>query len=168
MERKRVSDKIVVASGIWVLVLALALKAFYSYMGYFGGLNTSYCIKGRYFFVDKHFKKLSDGDYFVIRFKGSRLYPKGTLFVKIVGCTPGQRLYTTTTKNGTAYYCNNRFLGYACSKKEFKSCPAHANYNMIIPKGYYYAMGTAWDAYDSRYWGLASIKEVVGKAKKVF
>ena len=166
--RVRASDKVIIAGGIWVLVLTLAIKAFSSYFGYFGGLNTEDCIKGRYFFIEKNYKTLKDGDYFVFRFKGSKLYRKGTLFVKIVGCSAGEHLYTKKTSKGLAYYCNDRLLGYACDRKKYKNCPAHLEYNEIIPKGYYYAMGTAYNAYDSRYYGLVNEKAIVGKAIKLF
>ncbi|MEM3830369.1 MAG: S26 family signal peptidase [Candidatus Micrarchaeaceae archaeon] len=149
--------------------MAFSIIAFVYYhtIGYFG-INTSTCIKGQYFYIDRLDKKIRDGDYVAIRFKGSYLYPKNTVFIKIVGCTQGERLVSRQTSKGYGYFCGNRLLGYACNPLYNPSCPKHVTYNEIIPKGYFYALGTSWNAYDSRYWGLASTQSIIGKGFEIW
>lgn len=125
------------------------------------------CIRGRYFFVSRMDKDIKDGDYFAFHFRGSELYPKGMLFIKLAACSPGERLETVETRRGTAYYCGNRLLGYACDRHRYRKCPEHIVFNGIIPKRCYFALGTAYRAYDSRYYGLVC-SGIVGKAYKIF
>jgi len=153
--------------GIAILVIPILANICSRTVGYFG-INTEDCIQGRYFYINRLDKNIKDGDYVAFSFKGSYLYPKGFAFIKIVGCTPGQHLVSKQTSKGYAYFCNNRLLGYACNPLLNPHCPKHVEYNEVIPKGYFYAMGTAWDAYDSRYWGLASDKSIIGKGYKIW
>ncbi len=159
-------NKKLIVSGVVIVAVSVILRLISYGVGYFG-VNTMDCIKGTYFFVTKN-KNLHDGDYFAFYFKGSKLYPKGFEFIKIVGCSSGEYLTTKVTKKGTAYYCNGRLLGYACKKTlEFPNCPNHVIYNGVIPVGCYFALGTAYNSYDSRYYGLVC-SGIEGKAYKIF
>lgn len=152
--------------GSAILLLAFAAKLFSAYIGYFG-VNTMDCIKGRYFFVYRLDKNLKDKDYFAFHFKGSDLYPKGMEFIKIVACSQGEKLVTKHTPKGTAYFCESRLLGYACDRRKYLHCPQHKVFNSKIPQGCYFAIGTAYKAYDSRYYGLVC-KGIIGRAFKLF
>lgn len=164
---KRLEDKkhTAAAAGLAVICFAFVMKFLSMNVGYFG-VNTMSCIRGRYFFVSRLAKKLKDGDYFAFYFRGSRLYQEGTEFIKLVACSQGERLSTKKTRDGTAYYCNGRLLGYACSRRKYRDCPQHIVYNGIIPKGCYFAMGTAYNAYDSRYYGLVC-RGIIGRAYRI-
>lgn len=166
MEKKK--RLLIIVLAIAIIFFTLVLKAASSYFGIFLGINTESCLKQKYFLVVKHYKKLKEGDFFVFRFKGSKLYPKGTLFVKIVGCSAGKHLYTKKENGKVAYYCNKKFLGYACDRNKYPRCPEHLLYNLIVPPGKYYAMATSFNAYDSRYYGLVSANSIIGKAFPLF
>lgn len=148
--------------GIVIVTISFLGYLYFRAVGFFG-INDSSCIDGNYFYISRLDRQVKDGYYVAFKFKGSDRYRKNYIFIKIVGCTSGQRLISRQTKNGYGYFCGNRLLGYACNRLINPTCPRHVEYNEIIPKGYFYAMGTAWDAYDSRYWGLASEKSVIGR-----
>ena len=152
--------------GSVILLFAFTFRLFSAYIGYFG-VNTMDCIKGRYFFIDRLDKHPKDGDYFAFYFKGSDLYPRGMEFIKIVACSQGENLATKHTPKGTAYFCENRLLGYACDRRKNPGCPQYMVFNGKIPQGCYFAMGTAYRAYDSRYYGLVC-HGIIGRAFKFF
>jgi len=167
MQTQQNNSKRTFLIGIAILVIPILANIYSRTVGYFG-INTETCIQGKYFYIDRLDKNIKDGDYVAFSFKGSYLYPKGSAFIKIVGCTPGQHLVSKQTSKGYAYFCDNKPLGYACNPLLNPHCPKHVEYNEVIPKGYFYAMATAWDAYDSRYWGLASDKSIIGKGYKIW
>jgi signal peptidase I len=135
------------------------------YFGYFGW-NYQTCVKPKYFYVNRLDKNIPAGAFFVFRFKGTNLYPAGSLFVKYMRCIPGNKLKTVKIKKHYHYYCNSKYLGYgrnySAHGKGFKL--RHFIFNGVIPKNRYFAMGTAWDSYDSRYWGFVRKKEIIGIA----
>ncbi len=145
-----------------VFCLGLFSLIYFRYIGFFTVNVEPACISGKYFYIDRLNKKLKDGGYAAFRFKGSKLYKKGHIFLKIVGCTAGQRILT----KGYKYYCGGRLIDKACIRH--KNClPGWLSYNEIIPPGKFFAAGTAWDSYDSKYWGLADTKSVIGRAYKI-
>lgn len=158
--------KAVLYASTALILTAVSLRLFSLYVGFLG-INTMDCIKGRYFFVSRLNRNIKDGDYFAFHFRGSELYPKGMLFIKLAACSPGEMLKTVDTPEGTAYYCGGRLLGYACSRRRYSRCPEHITYSGRIPEGCYFAWGTAPRAYDSRYYGLVC-SGIVGRAYKIF
>ena len=144
---------------------SLSVLIYAKYVGYFGW-NYQTCVKPKYFYVNRLDKNIPASAFFVFRFKGSGLYPKGSLFVKYMRCVSGETLKTVLVKNHYRYYCNGKYLGfgrnYSDHGKGFKL--PHFIFNGIIPKNRYFAMGTAWDSYDSRYWGFVREKEIIGIA----
>ena len=150
-----------------VLFIGAVGYFYWQNIGFFG-INTSDCLQYKYFYVNRLYKKLKDGDFVVFRYPGKKIYPHGTLFVKSVGCVSGEKMITKLIDGKEAFFCQKRFLGYACDRKKYKQCPEAHPLNEIIPKGYFYAYAPQWDAYDSRYYGLVSIKNVVGTAHKIF
>lgn len=148
-----------------MLIGSVSILTYAKYVGYFAW-NYSTCVKPKYFYINRLNKTVPTGSFFVFRFKGSNLYPKGSLFVKYMRCLPGDNLITKKVQNHYTYYCNGKYLGYGRNYsdhgKGFKL--PHFIFNGIIPKNRYFAMGTAWDAYDSRYWGFVRKREIIGIA----
>jgi len=134
-------------------------------------INMDTCIKGKLFYVKyiKGLRKLKDNDYVTFSFKGSKIFRENTKFIKFVGCMPGERIIT----RGLKYYCINKqeahYLGKACVKTKITSkCPKHIVFNQIIPKNKLFAIGTAANSYDSKYWGFVDSKSITGRAYKIF
>ena len=148
-----------------ILAFITLVSLYTKYIGYFGW-NYETCIKDMYFYVNRLDRHIPLNKIFVFKFKGSKLYPSDDLFVKFLKCAPKDRLKTIKIKDHYGYYCNGKYLGYGRNYsdhgKGFKL--PHFIYNGIVPKGDYFAMGTAWDSYDSRYWGFVKKDEIVGIA----
>ena len=144
---------------------ASAILIYAKYVGYFGW-NYQTCIKDKYFYVSRLDKNIPDGAFFVFRFKGSKLYHAHSLFVKYMRCVPGDTLKTVKMNGHYRYYCGGKYLGfgrnYSDHGKGFKL--THFIFTGIIPKNRYFAMGTAWNSYDSRYWGFVRKREIIGIA----
>jgi len=86
-------------------------------------------------------------------------YKKGTLFIKYAKCVAGDRLEV----KGLNFYCNGKLIAVA-KKTDSKGIPVtHFEYNGTIPDGYFFAYAPHPRSYDSRYWGLVPIKNVVGE-----
>ena len=155
--------------GVAILVIPIIANISSRTVGFFGiDVGHYSCVKGRYFYINRLDKNIKDGDYVAFKFKGDKLYPKNTIFFKIVGCTEGEYLVSKQTDKGYAYFCNGRLLSYACNPLLYPNCPKHVKYNEIIPKGYFYATASEPRAYDSMYWGLVSYDSIIGKGYKVW
>lgn len=154
-------NKIVAAVGIFVFFVIIN-ALFYRYIGFFSVNVYPACINGKYFFIYRLNKKIKDGDYVAFKFKGSKLYKKGRVFLKFVGCSAGQKIIT----KGYGYYCNGKLIEKACVTHK-RCLPGWIKYDETIPKGYFFAEGTTWYSYDSKYWGLASISSIIGRGYKI-
>jgi len=89
---------------------------------------------------------------------------KGYYLLKKVGCKEGDRLSTI----GLNYYCNESFLGQA---REFDSSMKrvdHFTFNGIIPKGYFFMLGTHPKSYDSRYFGFVQKDKLERGARPIW
>ncbi len=87
----------------------------------------------------------------------------GNNFVKTVACTEGEKL----TQTGRDFYCNGKYLGAA--KKygaDGKSLPIF-DYSGFVPKGKFFALGENMESLDSKFWGFADNKWVIGKVYKI-
>ena len=156
-------NKISVFVGIFVFMFFIIIDAFfYKYIGFFTVNVYPACINGKYYFISRLNKKIKDGDYVAFKFKGSKFYKKGRIFLKLVGCTAGQKIVT----KGYGYYCDGRLIDKACVKHK-RCLSGWIQYNEIIPKGYFFAEGTNWKSYDSKYWGLASVNSIAGRGYKI-
>ena len=154
---------IIILSSILAFIVLVSL--FTKFIGYFGW-NYETCIKDKYFYVNRLDKHIPLNKIFVFHFKGSKLYPADSLFVKFLRCAPSDRLKTVRVKDHYRYYCDGIYLGYGRNYsdhgKGFKL--PHFIFNGMVPKRDYFAMGTAWDSYDSRYWGFVKKNEIIGIA----
>jgi len=116
---------------------------------------------GHYVFLYKsHFKPsdISKGSLVVVPLY-TRIVPHcwPCLAVKYIRCDSGERL---DVRNSREFYCNNVFLGMAKTHSK-KGVPVKIfQYNGIIPKGKFFAMGTCIDSYDSRYVGLENKRDI--------
>jgi len=86
------------------------------------------------------------------------------LVVKYIKCDENNNL---RAEAGT-FFCNDVYLGAAKTHSK-KGVPVKAfEYNGIIPKNYFFDMGTDKDSYDSRYTGLINKNDVKAVAIPVF
>lgn len=160
-------------SGKYIVIISLLLviTAGVIYTKIIGriSINMDTCIKGKLFYVKyiKGLSQLRDNDYVTFLFKGNKILHKNTRLIKFVGCMPGERIITV----GLKYYCINKrgkhYLGRACTKA-IPKCPKHIAFNQIVPKNKLFAIGTAANSYDSRYWGFVNSKSITGRAYKIF
>lgn len=107
---------------------------------------------------------IRQGDIVVFKFRGSRYFPRGAMFIKKVACLPGQKLI----EENRCFTCDGKPIG--CAKKTDKlGNPAPLfKYRGIIPPGKYFVVGTSKNSYDSKYWGFVDIGDIKEKAYRLF
>lgn len=114
--------------------------------------------------LDKYNRTPTKGDYYAFMFYAVQNERYGQQFVKKVGCVEGEHLYNV----GRKFYCNGQYVGTA-KEKDKKGNPAPLyNYNGIIEKGKFFAVGEMIDSYDSKYWGVVDNNWVIGKVIKLW
>ena len=80
--------------------------------------------------------------------------------VKQVACVHGDKL----TVKGLKFYCNGKYFTKAKKKALDGEKLTHFKFDGIIPKGYFFAFGKDKNSFDSRYFGLVSVKSIIAKA----
>ncbi len=123
------------------------------------------------FYITKHFKKLKRWDYVLFPMPKTHVKEiqkeiktfKTIVLVKQAACLPGDNL----TVKGRKFYCNKIYL---CTAKKIAlngEKLSHFKFNGIIPKGYFFAFGSNINSYDSRYYGLVPIKNIISVATPI-
>lgn len=130
------------------------------------GFPISESVGDNVYLLDKQELRYSKGKLVAFYYRGEafREYKSGDKFLKFAGCVSGDIL----TVQGQSYFCNGELIGKASL---FDSTGKPMNqfiFNGEIPEGYFFALGTHPKSYDSRYWGLASDKDVYATAKAIF
>jgi len=114
--------------------------------------------------LDKYNRKVEKGNYYAFMFYAVNNERYGHQFVKKVGCVEGEHLYNV----GREFYCNGDYIGTA-KEKDKKGNPAPLfNYDDIIEKGKFFAIGEMIDSYDSKYWGFVDNNWIIGKVIKIW
>jgi len=142
----------------------VVLTAIFAMLAGYPIINLNNSINGRLFWLNPHPETLSAGNVVVFLFKGSKYFRKGTKFIKVLACLPGDVLNV----KGRCFYCNGHFIG--CAKQtDRQGNPAPLfKYNGRIPPDRYFVIGTNRDSYDSRYWGFVERKDIKGVAYRIF
>jgi type IV secretory pathway protease TraF len=76
---------------------------------------------------------------------------------KYVGCIEGEYLYVDGMRD---FYCEGKYIGHAKTKSETGQAIEPFQYSGKIPKGYFFAIGTNINSFDSKYFGLVKNEQV--------
>jgi len=111
--------------------------------------------------VDKSNKNVKKGDIVGFYYPGKPMheYKKGDKFIKYLICDEGDTLKVENRK----YYCNDKFIGEAITINSYGEPVDSFIYNGKIPKGKFFTWTPFHYSYDSRYWGFANKKDIIGK-----
>ena len=142
----------------------ISLIAFWIQPRYRLAVQTDYSVNFLLGVTDRGNSSPAKGEYFAFQFLAVPDEPRyGRDFVKRLGCVEGEHL----ENRGREYYCDGEYLGTA---KEFSKTGKTLRifeYNGIIPKDSYFAVGETKDSYDSKFWGFVRREWIIGKVTKV-
>ena len=129
------------------------------------------CLPGRLYLVEKGGQPVRHG---LVAFRTDgrqRPYRPGTRFVKLVVGLPGDQVEINAACRGAVVRPDGAVYSFVLEDSVLdrlgKECRDFAA-SYDIPPDSYFVMGTLPDSYDSRYWGLVSSEQVIGRAWKVF
>lgn len=83
------------------------------------------------------------------------------LFVKKVGCRPGQKLIGTTDRQ---FICDEEFLGSALEKDGKGQDLPLFSYSGTVPEDSFFMVGTNARSFDSKYFGFVQAHDILYKA----
>lgn len=135
--------------------------------------NISESLPG-YVYIAKHESNMTihRGDLVMFRLPidvpSSYYFRKGDLFLKVTSCVGGDILNFTEAHNGYEYFCNGQLIGRAIKRDKFKNVLPHPFFQGKIPEGYLFVSTKHPYSFDSRYFGILSEKDIIGKARYVF
>lgn len=108
--------------------------------------------------------KISYNDYVLFKFPKNQLYKVDTLAVKQIKCMQGQILNTINDNQTIVYTCDNKIISHLTIFKRPNGEQLNIfKYNGIIPKHSYFVTGSAYESYDSRYWGFIKRNQIIKK-----
>jgi conjugal transfer pilin signal peptidase TrbI len=148
-------------AGITLLLLLLGAIAWLSEQErYKLGFQYDSSVDFRLGLIDKGDKAPHKGKYCAFKFLAD---PKdiryGNNFVKRVACTEGENL----THTDRDFYCNGKYLGTAKRYGTNGKFLSVFDYSGPVPKGKFFAVGENMESLDSKFWGFADNKWVIGK-----
>ncbi len=152
---------------VTVIVSLIFLHFFFNHLSFSATDSVGYHL----FYITNHFKKIKRWEYVLFPIPKSNIREiqnelktfKTRILVKQVACLPGDRL----SVRGRRFYCNGKYLCTAKIKALDGEKIKHFKFNGKIPKGYFFAYGKDKNSYDSRYYGLVPIKNIISIAKPI-
>ena len=99
-------------------------------------------------------------DLIAFRFGGSRYYPAGTVFVKVVKGLPGDRL--ETPEDHTVWLNGARLDSVRATDSTGRRVEPF-RFEGVIPENAYFLYSAAPNSYDSRYYGLVAKSQIIGR-----
>lgn len=155
-----------------VLAVAYTLGWWFSNLYEFGIAQGKPCMPGRFYFIERRVEgrlppEFHRGDLIVFRTdeRTAPYYQPGTRFVKLVRGVPGDRVVIDDSGQvqitGPDYRFETALEPQVVALLGKKTGDWAVDYS--IPDDAFFAMGTLADSYDSRYWGLVKLDQVVGK-----
>lgn len=123
-------------------------------------INTTRSLPDKFFIIKKSPNYLNKGDIITFNFiqKNNPYYKYKSKFVKINICTEGNYLKVISDK----YYCDDRLFAVAMKNDSKKNPIKNFVFDGIIPVDNYFVIGSAFNSYDSRYWGLVNKENITG------
>lgn len=154
-------------TAVAVVVLLVFLHFLFNHLSFSATDSVGYHL----FYITKPYKKIKRWDYVLFPIHRTNIKEiqkemksfKTIILVKQVACLPGDNL----TVKGRKFYCNGKYLCTAKIKALDGERVKHFKFNGRIPKGYFFAYGKDKNSYDSRYYGLVPIKNVISVAKPI-
>ncbi len=170
--RKNISDKaqkkasgrlektvIFVLSGFIISLIAFWIQPRYRF-----AVQTDYSVNFVVGITDRGNISPAKGEYFAFRFLAKSNDPRhGRDFVKRLGCMEGEYLQN----RGRDYYCDGEYLGTAKEFSKTGRALQAFEYDGIIPKDRYFAIGETKDSFDSKFWGFVRREWIIGKVTKI-
>jgi conjugal transfer pilin signal peptidase TrbI len=160
-----------------ILAVAYTLGWWFSNLYEFGVAQGKPCMVGRYYFIERLVPgrlppEFHRGDLIVFRTdkRTAPYYKPGTRFIKLVRGVPGDRVVIDDSGKVLITGPDYRFetalepqvVALLVQGKAVKGKGDFAA-DYTVPPDNYFVMGTLPDSYDSRYWGLVKLNQVVGK-----
>jgi signal peptidase I len=130
-------------------------------------VSTSASLDHRVFFMTSHkTKKIKDGDYLVFRHHDTAFIHPGLnqhdqLFIKQVGCSPGEKL---RRNENNLFFCGQKFLGKALTRDSKGRDLPQFTFNGEVPDNNYFMVGSNPRSFDSKYFGFIHADEIIHKA----
>lgn len=130
-------------------------------------VSTSPSLDHRLFFRTSHsLQEIRDGDYLVFRHPGTTfvrpgLYRQNQLFIKQVGCSPGE---TLRRDESDLFYCGQTLLGKALSQDSKGRNLPRFIFNGEVPESSFFMIGSHPRSFDSKYFGFIHADEITSKA----
>jgi conjugal transfer pilin signal peptidase TrbI len=153
----------------WYLPLVTALPLLVAGQFVTFGFNATESLPARMFLVLKWDKEVKAGDLVAFKWTGSKPYPPGLLFVKVVGGVGGD----TVTRQGRQYAVNGQAIAEAReygSRGPMAGVPLELGPTGTIPQGHYFVHTPHPQSLDSRYALLGWVRpdQVIGRAVVLF
>ena len=162
--RKRRVGPFEKAAVIVLSLLLISLIAFWIQPRYRLAVQTDYSVRFLVGLTDRGNNSPVKGEYFAFRFLAVTNEPRyGRDFVKRLGCVEGEYL----ENRGRKFYCDGEYLGTAKEFSKTGKALRIFQYNGIIPKDSYFAVGETNDSYDSKFWGFVRREWIIGKVIKI-
>jgi len=153
----------------WYLPLVTALPIWVAGQFVSIGFNATESLPAKVFLVLKWDRQVQPGDLLAFEWTGSKPYPPGLQFVKVVGGVGGD----TVTREGRTYAVNGRVIGEAReygSRGPMAGVPLELGPTGPIPQGHYFVHTPHPQSLDSRYALLGWVRpeQVIGRAVVLF
>ena len=144
----------------WTLVLVVVGgQAVLAFVGVSIGINPTESQPHRVFVV-LHGRSFGRDDLVAFRFGGSRYYPEGTIFVKVVKGLPGDRL--EIREDRTVWLDGVRLDSVRATDSQGRTVEPF-RFEGVIQKDTYFLYSAAPNSYDSRYYGLVAKSQITGR-----
>lgn len=111
-------------------------------------------------FIVLHGRSFGRDDLVAFRFGGSRYYPEGTIFVKVVKGLPGDRL---EIREDRTVWLNGALLDSIRATDSHGRMVERFRFEGVIPEDTYFLYSPAPNSYDSRYYGLVAKRQIIGR-----
>jgi len=130
-------------------------------------VSTSPSLQHRVFFLSPvpATGRIKAGECLVFRHQGvsqreTGLNTENDRFIKMVGCSPGDKLTTFAE----SFSCQGVFLGTALTKDGQGNILPRFSFNGAVPPNKYFMIGQHSRSYDSRYFGFIDARDILYKA----
>lgn len=144
----------------WTVVLVVVGgQAALALSGVSIGINPTASQPHRIFIV-LHGRSFGRDDLVAFRFGGSRYYPEGTIFVKVVKGLPGDRL---EIREDRTVWLNGTRLDSVRAKDSQGRTVEPFRFKGVILGDTYFLYSAAPNSYDSRYYGLVAKSQIIGR-----